>query len=588
MRWLAAISFLALLVSCGGGGNQPSAVSLQLSDGSSVQIADESVPQSVDEALAELDVLQTPEGVDAALFQELKDALASQLESRSSISAGTAKAASQAPCGDRNKPFDLMLVDMGENEYRLLWHEVNVGDYDNNGSVGIADITPIAMHFGESCEPTDMNCPIAVIDGSGNFTVDIADITGIAMNFGCSLAGYNVYVEGVLQANQGDPGDLSTMRPGVPGSERVDYSYSLELGGLVNVTVKPADSGGVEGVESDPAELGTGDAPAAPQNLSASASQAIGAGRVLLTWTANTEDDLAAYQLYRTDGICAYEQVATISCTTFPLMYTDDNDEALLAAGVEYTYFLTAVDEDEFESAPSNEDAATPFFPGGPTTPTGLDATDETDPYGLCIAITWDASESDYLKGYEVFRKSDGETEFTAVATVGSGGASFMDSGLAESVTYTYCVQAYDTFDQRSDFSNEDSSICSPYVAVEILSVSTLQTTYGFGETAQLTADVTNPAATITWIADSGTFPNGNKGTSVAWVPPVSSGKIGFSVDADDGMTSDNDDSLEVFSTTMSNNGPAIGFSLSSRQSVAFSTYLGNHCVIMLSFDDYC
>jgi hypothetical protein len=269
-------------------------------------------------------------------------------------------------------------------------------------------------------------------------------------------------------------------------------------------------------------------------------------------------------------------------------MYTDDDNGELLDAGVEYTYYLTAVDEDEFESTPSNEDSETPFFPDGPTTPTGLYATDETDPYGLCIAIDWTASESTYLQGYEVFRKADGETEFAAIATIGSGGTSFMDSGLTESVTYTYRVQAYDTFDQRSDFSNEDSSTCSPYVAVEILNVSTLQTTYGFGETAQLTADVTNPAATITWVADAGTFPNGNQGTSVAWVPPAAASKVGFSVNADDGMTSDSDDSLEVVSTTMSNNGPAPDFNLSSRKSIAFSTYLGNHCVILLSFDDYC
>jgi len=136
--------------------------------------------------------------------------------------------------GDSNKPTDLTLVDLGEDEYLLLWHEVNVGDYDNNGSVGIADITPIAMHFSETYDPEDANCALALIDGSGNFTVDIADITGIAMNFGTNLAGYNVYVEDVVQPNQGDPGDLSVMRPADPGSERVSYRYSLMLGGLVN------------------------------------------------------------------------------------------------------------------------------------------------------------------------------------------------------------------------------------------------------------------------------------------------------------------------------------------------------------------
>jgi hypothetical protein len=59
-------------------------------------------------------------------------------------------------------------------------------------------------------------------------------------------------------------------------------------------------------------------------------------------------------------------------------------------------------------------------------------------------------------------------------------------------------------------------------------------------------------------------------------------------VDANDGTTSDSDDSLEVTATTMCNNGPAIDFSLASRQGVDFATYLDNHSVILLSFDDYC
>jgi len=395
MKRLVVICVLLLLVSCGGG-NQPSAISLQLSDGSGgIQAADESVPQSLNEALAGLDALQTPEGVDSQLFQGLKDELAALLTARSQQSA-TGRFASQAPCGDCNKVTALTLVDMGESEYRLLWHEVNVGDYDNNGTVGIADITPIAMHFGE--DASDPNSATGLIDGSGNHTVDISDITGIAMNFGTSLAGYNVYVEGALQPNQGNPGDLSAMRPANPGNERVDYGYSLELDGLVNITVRPANSEGAEGVESDPAELGTGEAPAAPQNLNASASQAIGPGRILLTWTANTEDDLKSYRLYRTDGICAYEKVATIPESTVPLMYTDNNDGILLDPDREFTYYLTAVDEDEFESAPSNETATTPYFPAAPTTPDNLDATDQSGPYGLSVIVSWISRFSQQLE----------------------------------------------------------------------------------------------------------------------------------------------------------------------------------------------
>ena len=582
MKRLVVICVLLLLVSCGGGGNQPSAISLQT--------ANEPAPQALNDALAELDALQTPEGVDAALFQELKDELAALLTAKSQ-QAGSGRIVSQAPCGDCNKVTSLTLVDMGESEYRLLWHELNVGDYDNNGTVGIADITPIAMHFGE--DASDPNSETGLIDGSGNDTVDIADITGIAMNFGVSLAGYNVYVEGTLQPNQGDPGDLSAMRPADSGSERVSYSYSLTLGGLVSVTVRPADSSGDEGVESVPAEIGTGDAPAAPQGLSASGSEAIGAGRILLTWTPNTEDDLKSYRLYRTDGIAAYEKVATIPENTVPLMYTDNNDGALLDPDREFTYYLTAVDEDSFASPPSNEAAATPYFPDGPTTPANLAATDETEPYGLAVIVSWSESTSDYLDGYELFRKAEDEADFTLLAAIGEGPSpQYMDGGLEEGVLYTYRARAFDAYRQRSDFSNDDSSQCSPYVEVQIIAVHSPGTTFSTGDSVELTADITNQLATVTWECDSGIFPGGNTGPTVSWEAPGEATKPTISVHATDGISED-DASLDLIVTTLPNLGPAIDFlkpsyHATSEPFISFFSYALNGRVTGLCFDKYC
>jgi len=599
MKRLILVALIVLLASCGGGGNQPSNVSLQSRHGvqapdgnGGLLAANEPAPQSLDEAMAELDALQAPEGVDAALFQELKDALASQLASRISVSAGAAKAASQPPAGDANKPADLALVDMGEGEYLLLWHEVNVGDYDNNGTVGIADITPIAMHYNETYDAEDVNCALALIDSSGNQTVDISDITGIAMNFGTSLAGYNVYVDGALQPNQGDPGDLSVMRPADPGSERVSYRYSLMLGGVVNVTVAPADAGGAEGVESDPAQLGTGDAPAAPRDLSASASQAIGPGRILLTWTPNTEDDLKSYRLYRTDGVAAYEQVATISSTTFPLMYTDDNDEALLESGVEYTYYLTAVDEDGFESAPSNEAAQTAFFPAPPTAPTPIDATSEDIPYSYSIEVSWGESESDYLDGYEIWRKDPGETEFALWVPADKSTHTLLNSGLTEGETYTYKARAFDIFGQYSDFSGEASALPSLYIPLEIYSVTTDQTTLQVGSTerAHLVVDLSNPSATITWEATDGSFDGGDTGVAVTYAPPGSGSakRVTVTVTANDGISEDSD-SLDLIITTLPNLGAAIDFALPcwsqpNEPYKPFSDFIADRCVVLLDF----
>jgi fibronectin type 3 domain-containing protein len=357
----------------------------------------------------------------------------------------------------------------------------------------------------------------------------------------------------------------------------------------VDVTVRPADTAGVEGVESDPAELGTGDAPAPPEDLSASASQAIGPGKILLTWTANTEDDLAWYRLYRTDGVEPYEQVTTISSTTFPLMYTDDNDEELLAAGVEYTYYVTAVDEDDFESPPSNEASTTAFFPAAPTTPTMIDASDDI-PYSYSIQVTWGESESDYLDGYEVWRKGPGEAEFSLWTPADTSTTTLLDSGLSEGETYSYKARAFDTFEQYSDFTGEASSVPSVYVPMEIYSVTTDKTTLQVNSTerAHLEVDLSNPGADITWEATAGSFEGGDTGLTVTYAPPTSGDaqKVTVTVTANDGVGEEEAD-LELIITTLELLGPAIDFSLPSWAAPdapykAFSEWYDDRCVIQL------
>ncbi len=80
------------------------------------------------------------------------------------------------PTGDDNRLTDLTLSDHYDGTYTLEWHYQNLGDYDHNGAVGISDITPIAMHYGEEVSEgdPDRNSIQAVVDGSENDIVDIA------------------------------------------------------------------------------------------------------------------------------------------------------------------------------------------------------------------------------------------------------------------------------------------------------------------------------------------------------------------------------------------------------------------------------
>ncbi len=148
-------------------------------------------PASIDvaAALAELDALQAPKGVTPALFAQIKDALRTAL-----IARGTSKIACTPPTGAANHIPGIQLNDAGGGMYNLIWRYYNVGDYNQDGSVGIADITPLAMHYGEGWVTGEENSLPAVVDGSGNGTVDIADVTPIAMNFGVDCASYEVQI----------------------------------------------------------------------------------------------------------------------------------------------------------------------------------------------------------------------------------------------------------------------------------------------------------------------------------------------------------------------------------------------------------
>lgn len=137
--------------------------------------------------LRALEAMEAPPGVRADVFELLKEALRDAL-----LESGTGKIVCVPPNGDPNRVVDLAVTEDG-GAYTLSWHYLNAGDYDQNGRVAIADITPLAQHFGETYDPeTEPNSLQAVIDGSGNGVVNIADVTPIAVNFGVQCAEYLV------------------------------------------------------------------------------------------------------------------------------------------------------------------------------------------------------------------------------------------------------------------------------------------------------------------------------------------------------------------------------------------------------------
>ncbi len=254
---------------CGG---RKSAVNPPSIGSGGLQAAD-----SLDDALAELDALPTPDGVDPALFEELKDALAEALNdscragiyprrSTSGMDGGghkwppyseDIKLASSPSTGNTNRIDDLACSLSDEGEYVLSWLYRNCGDYDQNGAVGIEDITPMAMHFGEDAAPEN-----EWIDGDSDGRVHISDITPIAMYFGVNVHHYSVQGSHFFSSQFTETAQLE-FPESAPNDTRFELEHSLgEEPEYLYWRIVPVDDEGNPGDTSNTAQVSAAPPPA--------------------------------------------------------------------------------------------------------------------------------------------------------------------------------------------------------------------------------------------------------------------------------------------------------------------------------------
>lgn len=164
--------------------------------------------------------------------------------------------------------------------------------------------------------------------------------------------------------------------------------------------------------------------PAVPTGLAAVA----GTQSVALTWTVNTDSDLAGYILYR-DGSTEIYIGAVPS-------FLDTG----LAAGVEHSYQVASYDTSENSSVLSSPVFATPTGTSGTdTTPPDAPASLTATPTSTTVFLSWVAPSATDVVSYRVYNG------VTLVATVTVPTTSYLVSGLTPSTMYTFAVLAVDT-----------------------------------------------------------------------------------------------------------------------------------------------
>lgn len=171
--------------------------------------------------------------------------------------------------------------------------------------------------------------------------------------------------------------------------------------------------------------------PAVPTGLTA----VPGTGTVALTWTINTETDLAGYLLYR-DGNTQIYQGSIQS-------FLDTAANGLTSG--EHSYQVAAYDNDENVSALSAAVFATPLVgsttdTSPPDAPSNLAAT----PTSTTILLTWSAPTATDVVEYRLFQGA------IRIATITPPTRSYTVTGLTPSTTYTFRLTAVDAAGNES------------------------------------------------------------------------------------------------------------------------------------------
>ena len=253
-----------------------------------------------------------------------------------------------------------------------------------------------------------------------------------------------------IEASDPDEGDTLTYKAtGLPAGLSIApgtglVSGTIETGAAQNspytveVTVSDGADPANESFQFEVTEPADTEAPAIPTGLTATPSRS----GIALDWADNSEPDLAGYNVYRSDSADGTFN----KLNNEPLAASEYNDTDALEGQFSY-YRVTAVDETGNESEPITDSAERPLPDTAPGIPNGLTATPSQDG----ISLAWDANTENDLAGYNVYRRVDGEADFSKLNNELLTSPGYEDTEAPAGQVSYYRVTAVDEADNESD-----------------------------------------------------------------------------------------------------------------------------------------
>ncbi len=211
--------------------------------------------------------------------------------------------------------------------------------------------------------------------------------------------------------------------------------------------------------------------PMVPQNLQANSSDK----KVTLTWSPNTESDLAYYKIYRSQAH-GFVPGAKDSLAIVFKPASSYNDQAVIN-GQTYYYRISAVDNSGNESGFSNEVSATPKA-NKPTMPKNFHATAGDQK----VTLSWSQNPESDLSHYQIYRSQlqgfiPAITDTLAMVLYPDN--NYIDTEVINGLTYYYRISAVNVASDESDYSAEASATPQAGITIPNIVVSALEHNFG-------------------------------------------------------------------------------------------------------------